>query len=47
MGNLINGKALHTRSDKPITHEGLFDITADTVGSLVPTAAGNVNLIVE
>ena len=47
LGSMINGKALHTRSDKPISHAELFDINADTAGSLIPTAAGNVNLIVE
>jgi hypothetical protein len=44
-GALINGKALHTKSDKAITREGLFDINAETVTSLIPTAAGNVQLV--
>lgn len=44
-GNMISGKALHTRSDKAITREELFDINADTVTGLIPTAAGNVKLV--
>ncbi len=44
-GNMINGKALHTKSDKAITREELFDINVETVTGLIPTAAGNVKLI--
>jgi hypothetical protein len=44
-GVMTGGKALHTRSDKDITRESLFDINADTVTSLIPTAAGNVQLV--
>ena len=44
-GGMTNGKALHTRGDKPITREMLFDINADTATSLMPVAAGNVKLI--
>ncbi len=43
-GNLTNGKALHTKSDKAVTHEGLFDINAETATSLMPTAS-NVTLM--
>ncbi len=42
---MINGKALHTKSDKDITRENLFDINAETVTSLIPVAAGNVQLV--
>lgn len=45
-GAMINGKALHTRTEATITREGLFDINAETVTSLIPTAAGNVTLVV-
>jgi len=44
-GLMISGKALHTKSDKDITRESLFDINADTVTSLVPVAGGNVQLV--
>ena len=44
-GNMVNGKALHTKSDKAITREELFDINADTVTGLIPTVAGNVKLV--
>ena len=44
-GAMISGQALHTKSDKDITRESLFDINADTVTSLVPVAAGNVQLV--
>ena len=44
-GSMANGKALHTRGDKPITRDLLFDINADTATSLMPVAAGNVKLI--
>jgi hypothetical protein len=44
-GAMISGKALHTRSDKAITRESLFDINAETVTSLIPTTAGNVQLV--
>jgi hypothetical protein len=43
-GNMTAGKALHTKSDAAVTHDGLFDINADTVTSLMPTA-GNVTLV--
>jgi hypothetical protein len=43
-GTMASGKALHTRSDKPISREGLFDITSETVASIMPTASSNVNL---
>ena len=44
-GSMTNGKALHTRGDKPITRDILFDINADTATSLMPVAAGNVKLV--
>jgi hypothetical protein len=44
-GSLASGKALHTRGDKPITRDVLFDINAATATSLMPVAAGNVKLI--
>ena len=44
-GVMTSGKALHTKSDKDITRESLFDINAETVTSLIPTAAGNVQLL--
>lgn len=44
-GVMTSGKALHTRSDKDLTRESLFDINAETVTSLIPTAAGNVQLV--
>ena len=44
-GSMTNGKAVHTRSDKPLTREALFDINADTATSLMPVAAGNVKLV--
>ena len=44
-GGMTNGKVLHTRGDKPITREMLFDINADTATSLMPVAAGNVKLV--
>jgi hypothetical protein len=44
-GSIANGKALHTRGDKPITRETLFDINADTATSLMPVAASSVKLI--
>ena len=43
-GAMTSGKALHTKSDKAITRESLFDINAETVPSLIPTATGNVQL---
>lgn len=46
-GAMAGGKVLHTRSDRSITREGLFDISADTVVSLLPSASSHVNLIVE
>ena len=44
-GTLAAGKVLHTRGDKPLTREALFDINADTATSLMPVTAGNVRLI--
>jgi hypothetical protein len=44
-GTMTNGKALHTRGDKPITRDLLFDINAETATSLMPVAAGNVKLV--
>ena len=44
-GAMTSGKALHTKSDKDITRERLFDINAETVTSLTSTAAGNVQLV--
>jgi hypothetical protein len=44
-GVMISGKALHTKSDRDITRESLFDINAETVTSLIPAAAGNVQLV--
>jgi hypothetical protein len=44
-GNLIAGKVVRTKSETPINREALFDINASTVASLVPSAAGNVNLV--
>ena len=44
-GSMGNGKALHTRGDKPITRDLLFDINADTATSLMPVAAGSVKLV--
>ncbi|MBI5568171.1 MAG: hypothetical protein HY870_24970 [Chloroflexi bacterium] len=44
-GAMISGKALHTKSDKDITRESLFDINTETVTSLIPAAAGNVQLV--
>ena len=44
-GSMTNGQALHTRGDKPITRDLLFDINADTATSLMPVAAGNVKLV--
>lgn len=43
-GAMINGKALHTKTDKEVTREALFDINAETVTALMPTA-GNVTLV--
>ena len=43
-GNMISGKTLHT-SSATLSPEMLFDITAETAPSLVPTAAGNVKLV--
>ena len=43
-GTMINGKALHTKTDKEVTREALFDINAETVTALMPTA-GNVTLV--
>jgi hypothetical protein len=44
-GAMISGKALHTKSDRDITRESLFDINTETVTSLIPAAAGNVQLV--
>ncbi len=44
-GSMTNGKALHTRGDRPITRDILFDINADTATSLMPVAAGNVKIV--
>ena len=44
-GSMTSGQALHTRGDKPITRDLLFDINADTATSLMPVAAGNVKLV--
>jgi hypothetical protein len=44
-GVMTSGKALHTKSDKDITRESLFDINAETVTALIPAAAGNVQLV--
>ena len=44
-GVMTSGKALHTKSDKDITRESLFDINAESVTSLIPAAAGNVQLV--
>jgi hypothetical protein len=44
-GTMIAGKVVRTRSDKPITPAELFDINAENVASLLPTASGNVQLI--
>lgn len=44
-GVMTSGKALHTKSDKDLTRASLFDINAETVTSLIPAAAGNVQLM--
>jgi hypothetical protein len=44
-GAMTSGKVLHTKSDKDITRASLFDINAETVMSLIPSAAGNVQLV--
>ena len=44
-GAMDNGKALHTQSEKVLTRETLFDVTADNVTSLMPSATINVRLI--
>ena len=44
-GVMTSGKALHTKSDKDITREILFDINSESVTSLIPGAAGNVQLV--
>jgi hypothetical protein len=44
-GAMTGGKALHTKSDKPVSREGLFDINSDTVTSILPAASTNVKLI--
>ena len=44
-GNAIAGTVVRTKSEAPITREAVFDINADTVASLIPSAAGNVNLV--
>jgi hypothetical protein len=46
MGNMISGKVARGKADKLITKEELFDINNETATSLVPTTAGNVNLII-
>jgi hypothetical protein len=43
---MTSGKALHAKSDKDFTRASLFDINAETVTALIPTAAGNVQLVV-
>ncbi len=43
-GNMLAGKTVHGGS-APLSPENLFDITAETAPSLVPTAAGNVKLV--
>lgn len=44
-GVMTNGKALHTKSDKPVSRDGLFDISAETVTSILPAATTNVKLV--
>jgi hypothetical protein len=44
-GSLISGKAIHTKSEMPITQAGLFDLNAETITSLFPTTANNVKLV--
>lgn len=44
-GNMIAGKVVRGKVEKPITTAELFDINPETVTSLVPTTAGNVKLI--
>jgi len=46
-GAMSGGKALHAKSDKPVSREGLFDINAETVTSILPAATTNVKLIGE
>ena len=47
IGALTSGKALHAKSEKPVSREGLFDLNADTVTSILPSATTNVRLIGE
>lgn len=46
-GAMVNGKALHARSDNPLVREAWFDITAESVTALMPNAAINARLILE
>ena len=46
-GAMTGGKALHAKSEKPVSREGLFDLNADTVTSILPSATTNVRLIGE
>jgi len=46
-GVLGNGKALHAKSEKLTSREGLFDINESTATSIMPSATSNVRLVVE
>lgn len=46
-GAMTNGKALHAKSDKPLSREALFDISTETATTLMPSATMSAKLIVE
>jgi hypothetical protein len=46
-GAMTTGKAVHARSERPLSRETLFDINASTVTTLMPSATISARLVVE